>query len=85
MAGSTLGTILVWTVIFNGVQYLPLFSYTTVAEAIQIVVIGAAFIAFIVIKPAGLIPERAQRFGPKRSTTAAPSTSAHDSLGSVGR
>lgn len=67
LAGSTLGIVVVWTVIFNGVQYLPLFSYTTLAEAIQIVVIGAAFIVFIVVRPAGLIPERAQRFGARRS------------------
>jgi branched-chain amino acid transport system permease protein len=67
IAGSTLGTVLVWTVILNGVEYLPVFSYTTVAVALQIVVVGLAFIVFIALKPNGLIPERPQRFGARRA------------------
>lgn len=85
LAGSTLGTVVVWTVIFNGVQYLPLFSYTTVAEAIQIVVIGVAFIVFIVLKPAGLIPERPQRFGAKRKSAQVPASPASEPVGSAGQ
>ena len=60
--GVALGSIVVYTVIIDGVQYVPLFSYTTVAEALQLVVIGLAFIVFIVVRPNGLIAEHAERF-----------------------
>jgi len=80
LAGSTLGTVLVWTVILNGVEYLPTFSYTTLAVALQIVVVGLAFIVFIAVKPAGLIPERPQRFGVRRGRPSAPGKPAADSV-----
>jgi len=60
--GVAMGTIVTFTVVLEGVQYLPLFSYTSVAEALQIVVIGLAFIFFVAWKPNGLIPERPKRF-----------------------
>ena len=67
--GVALGTVVTFTVILEGVQYLPLFSYTSVAEAVQIVVIGGAFSLFIALRPNGLIPERPKRFGQGRRTT----------------
>lgn len=76
--GAAVGTIVTFTVVLEGVQYLPLFSYTTVAEALQTVVIGLAFIFFVAWKPNGLIPERPKRFGraprPAVSPSADPGT-----------
>lgn len=64
--GVALGTVVTFTVVLEGVQYMPLFSYTTVAQALQTVVIGLAFIFFVAWKPNGLIPERPKRFGGTR-------------------
>jgi branched-chain amino acid transport system permease protein len=74
--GVALGTVVVFTVILNGVQYLPIFSYTTLADALQFVVIGLGFIVFIVVRPRGLIPERPQRFGTRRRSAATAPASA---------
>lgn len=61
--GVALGSVVVFTIIIDGIEYLPIFSYTTVAEALQLVAIGIAFVAFIAVRPDGLLPERPRRFG----------------------
>jgi branched-chain amino acid transport system permease protein len=82
--GVAMGTIVTFTVVLEGVQYLPLFSYTSVAQALQTVVIGLAFIFFVAWKPSGLIPERPKRFGRGQSRAVpAPSEAAATSGGEV--
>ncbi|MBS1888899.1 MAG: branched-chain amino acid ABC transporter permease [Actinobacteria bacterium] len=74
--GAAVGSVLVLTVLFNGLAYLPIFSYTTAAEALQLVLLGLIVIAFLWFKPRGLFPERRRRFafpsaGPDRGTAVA--------------
>jgi ABC-type branched-subunit amino acid transport system permease subunit len=61
-AGVAWGTVLVFGIILNGVQFLPIFTYTTLAEALQLIVVGVAFIAVVWFRPQGLVPERPERF-----------------------
>jgi branched-chain amino acid transport system permease protein len=64
--GAAFGAILVITVVINGVQYLPVFSYTTAAEALQLVAVGLLIIVFLWFRPAGIFRERRRRFAPDR-------------------
>jgi branched-chain amino acid transport system permease protein len=61
--GAAFGTVLILTVVINGVQYLPIFSYTTAAEALQLVVLGVLIVVFLWARPQGIFPERKHRFG----------------------
>lgn len=61
-SGSLLGAVLVFGVIINGIQFLPNFSYTNVTVALQSIALGVAFIAFIWLKPGGLLPEHPEPF-----------------------
>ena len=64
--GAALGAVLVLTVVIDGVQYLPMFSYTTIAEAMQLVILGLAIILLLWFRPSGLIPETGRRWPPAR-------------------
>jgi branched-chain amino acid transport system permease protein len=82
--GVAMGTVVTFTVVLEGVQYLPLFSYTSVAQALQTVVIGLAFIFFVAWKPDGLIPERPKRFGHAPASFARSSSEAVGTPGGEG-
>jgi branched-chain amino acid transport system permease protein len=60
--GAAFGAVLVLTIVINGLQYLPIFSYTTAAEALQLVALGLIIIAFLWLRPRGIFPERRRRF-----------------------
>jgi branched-chain amino acid transport system permease protein len=68
--GAAFGAVLVITIVINGVQYLPTFSYTTSTEALQLVVVGIVLIAFLWARPRGLFPERRRRFSKPIATVA---------------
>lgn len=60
--GAAFGSILVLTIVINGLQYLPIFSYTTAAEALQLVGLGVAIVVFLWLRPRGIFPERRRKF-----------------------
>ena len=66
-AGVAMGAVLVFGILLNGVQFLPIFSYTTLAEAVQLIVVGVAYIGCIWFRPQGLLPERPERFSGRSS------------------
>lgn len=61
--GAAVGAILILTVVLNGLQFAPFFSLSTVASAMQFVVLGLVIMAFVWLKPRGLFPERRHTFG----------------------
>jgi branched-chain amino acid transport system permease protein len=62
--GAAVGSVVVLTVLLNGLQYLPILEFSTVASALQTVALGLVIIAFLWFRPAGLVPERRRRFAP---------------------
>jgi hypothetical protein len=70
--GVALGTALVYTVILEGVQYLPsLGSVSTLTASLQQAAIGILILAFLWLRPQGLIPERRRRLRPRKGKTPA--------------
>ena len=71
-AGVLLGSLLVLTGIVQGSRFIP-----TIADrpdligAIQGLVIGAIFLAFIWWRPQGILPERKERFAPEKQAATA--------------
>jgi branched-chain amino acid transport system permease protein len=60
--GAAFGTVLVLTVVINGVLYLPIFSYTNLAEALQLAALGVLIVIFLWARPRGIFPERKRKF-----------------------
>lgn len=60
--GVILGTVLVQTVIVEGVTFLPSFSTGTIVASLQWLIISALLIAFLWWRPRGLVPERRRTF-----------------------
>jgi branched-chain amino acid transport system permease protein len=60
--GVALGVAIVWTVILQSVQYLPMIGNSGVIEALQLMGIGVLILCFIWFRPQGLVPERLRRF-----------------------
>jgi branched-chain amino acid transport system permease protein len=75
--GAALGAVLVFTILDNGLQYLPVLQYTPDVGALQTVAFGVIVIAFLWFRPRGLSPERRRRFASDRADhTPPPATSA---------
>jgi branched-chain amino acid transport system permease protein len=62
--GAALGTLVVLTILDNGLQNLPIFEYSPDVGALQTIFFGLIAIAFLWFRPRGLLPERRRRFGP---------------------
>ena len=66
-AGVVLGTVIVPVLILQGVQYLPqVRSAPQLTEDLGWIILGLLTIAFVFMRPQGLIPERRPRYGPAR-------------------
>jgi branched-chain amino acid transport system permease protein len=75
--GTALGALVVFTILGNGLQYLPVLQYTPDVGALQTVAFGLIVIAFLWFRPRGLVPERRRRFARDRADdTPPPATSA---------
>lgn len=66
--GAALGAAIVLTVVIDGLQYLPFFSFSPLAGAIQLIILGVAIIVLLWFKPNGLVPARGRRFSPAESS-----------------
>lgn len=60
--GVALGVTVVWTLILQAVQYLPVIGTTGVIQALQLMGIGVLILVFIWFRPQGLLPERLYSF-----------------------
>jgi branched-chain amino acid transport system permease protein len=85
-AGVALGTAVVYTVILEGVQYLPsLGGVSSLTASLQQAAIGVLVLLFLWLRPQGLIPERRRRLRAQSKVAAAPaideSASAHSGPG----
>ncbi len=63
-AGATVGTLVVTVLLLQGVQFLPeIRSHPGLKEALGWMTLGAVTIAFIWVRPQGIVPERRPRHG----------------------
>jgi len=60
--GVALGAVLVGVVISESVRYLPAFGSPSLIGAVQFMAIGALIIAFLWLRPQGILPERKRVF-----------------------
>jgi branched-chain amino acid transport system permease protein len=62
--GATVGTLVIPILILQGVQFLPHFEdHPGLTEDFGWIVLGVLTIAFVWIRPAGIVPERRPRYG----------------------
>jgi branched-chain amino acid transport system permease protein len=60
--GVTLGALLVLTVISESLPFLPSFGYAGTAESAQWIINGFLILAFLWLRPQGIVPERKRRY-----------------------
>jgi branched-chain amino acid transport system permease protein len=56
--GVCLGSAIVWTGLIEGVRFLPQLSQSNLADALPGIAVGVLIVAFLWLRPPGLIPER---------------------------
>ncbi len=66
LSGVALGAALVGVGIQQAVEYMPIGANPTVLAALQWVITGALTLAFLWLRPQGLLPERRRRFAANR-------------------
>jgi branched-chain amino acid transport system permease protein len=71
-AGVTVGTFLVAVLILQGVQFLPQLGRLGLKEDLGWITVGVLTIAFIWIRPRGILPERRPRYGTRLEPAADP-------------
>lgn len=65
--GVAIGTVIVPVLILQGVQFLPqIHSVPGLTEDLGWIILGLLTIAFVFLRPQGLIPEHRPRYGPRR-------------------
>jgi ABC-type branched-subunit amino acid transport system permease subunit len=67
-----LGAALVGVGVQQAVQYMPIGSDPTVLASLEWIITGLLTIAFLWLRPQGLLPERRRRFPPRREPGLAP-------------
>jgi branched-chain amino acid transport system permease protein len=68
--GATVGTLVVTILLLQGVQFLPeIRSHPGLKEALGWMVLGAVTIAFVWVRPQGIVPERRPRYEREVSPT----------------
>jgi branched-chain amino acid transport system permease protein len=73
--GATLGAALVLGLFQEVLRYLPSFGYAGLSEIVQFALLGVLILAFLWLRPVGILPERRRRLAPppgRRETAAAP-------------
>ncbi|MGI8571344.1 MAG: branched-chain amino acid ABC transporter permease [Solirubrobacteraceae bacterium] len=66
LIGVAFGAALIGVGVQQAVQYLPIGSDPTVLASLEWIITGALTLAFLWLRPQGLIPERRRRFPPSR-------------------
>lgn len=64
MGGVAIGTILVPILFLEVTRFLPTIGYPGLIDSLEWVIIGLLTIAFMWLRPQGLLPERRRRFAP---------------------
>jgi branched-chain amino acid transport system permease protein len=72
VSGVALGAALVGVGVQQAVQYMPIGSDPTVLASLEWIITGLLTIAFLWLRPQGLLPERRRRFPPRREPGLAP-------------
>jgi ABC-type branched-subunit amino acid transport system permease subunit len=70
--GVTVGTFLVAVLILQGVQFLPQIGRLGLKEDFGWIIVGVLTIAFIWVRPRGILPERRPRYGGRLDATGQP-------------
>jgi ABC-type branched-subunit amino acid transport system permease subunit len=63
--GVTLGAALVLGLFQEVLRYLPSFGYAGLSEIVQFAMLGVLILAFLWLRPAGILPERRRRLAPR--------------------
>jgi ABC-type branched-subunit amino acid transport system permease subunit len=72
LSGVALGAALVGVGIQQAVEYMPIGANATVLAALEWVITGALTLAFLWLRPQGLLPERRRRFAATRGDLPVP-------------
>lgn len=74
LSGVALGAALVGVGVQQAVEYMPITANPTALAALEWVITGALTLAFLWLRPQGLLPERRRRFAAARSYLPVPGT-----------